>query len=753
MAKMTDSELSALLDAEMTSALGYLNGDLSADRETAMDYYLGKPFGNEVEGRSQVVSSDVADTIEWMVPALMKIFTAGDDVVTFEPQGKEDEEAAKQATEYNNFIFMRQNKGFFVLQTMFKDALLQRTGTAKVYAEFDEKEELDEFVNVPDDQYGVMAFEKEQENTKTQDDYAARKWQLENSKLWYLKEHSEEQINQAELGPITVHTGVWCRTVKKMKICVEAVPPEEMLVSRDAKLDLDEPAYMAHRTQKTASQLIEDGYPRAKVEGLPPDGPDMHTSGEKRARNEELGDDAFKQESSSLNKAMRRIWVTEAYLRVDYDGDGVAEMRRIVHAGKGTIILENEEWEGPRPFAIITPILIPHRLIGRSIADQTMEFQLLNSTLWRSTLDNLYLTNNPQKYVDPNAVNIDDLLQPRVGGIIRPPADGTFRPDGIVPVVVENFAAASYPMIEMVNQMRENRTGVTKYNQGNDADSLNKTARGISQIMGASQQRQDLVARNFAEGIIRIFGLINWNIKRYPDLAKRAIRLRNKAWVDMDPGTWPEDFDLVTNVGLGTNNKDQMLGHIGAIAAMQEKFVMLQQGTDGPFVTPKNLHATAVKFVENSGFKNADEFFSDPVPKPGEPPKPPKPQPPNPEVIKAQSDAQHQQAEDQAKMMKTQADGEAAKIKALADHEQKMKDMENEYQLKRDLAMRQAAFEERIAMLEHNLKEKMADHEMGMMSMKSEREAEMKEEMAEHGMAMKEKAMAKNKPSGDGARA
>src|SRR3990167_4785360 len=190
---MRDDELKALLEAEQTSALGYLGGDLSASRTKAMEYYLGEPFGNEVVGRSQVVSTDVADTIEWMLPSLMKMFTAGDDIVEFTPQGEEDEESAKQATEYCNWIFLKDNDGFRILYSMMKDALLQRTGACKVYPEFDEKEELDDFFNLPDDQYSVLTLQKEEENTKTQEEYRRRKWQLENSILWYLKEHTEEQ--------------------------------------------------------------------------------------------------------------------------------------------------------------------------------------------------------------------------------------------------------------------------------------------------------------------------------------------------------------------------------------------------------------------------------------------------------------------------------------------------------------------------------------------------------------------------------
>jgi hypothetical protein len=679
---MTENELKALLAHEERAALGFLGGELAEDREKAMNYYMGELFGNEVDGRSKVVSSDVADTVEWILPSLMKMFTAGDDVVSFEPQGQEDEEAAKQATEYNNFIFMRENNGFRVLYCMFKDALLQKTGCCKVYPEFSENEELDEFLSVPDDQFAVASYEK----------------QNDQKGAWYLKEHTEEQQFDPVMGPVTLHTGVWCRTVKRMKVCVEPMPPEETLISRKAKGDIDEPSYMAHRSQKTASELIEMGYPKKKVDLLSGEGPSHNTDAERIARFKGIDEDPSG-EYSTVNHAMRLIWVTEAYVRVDYDGDGVAEMRRIVHAGSGTTILENEVWEGPRPFAIISPILIPHRLIGLSIADQTMEFQLLKSTLWRQILDNLYLTNNPQKYIDPGAVNIDDILQPRVGSIIRPPEGGIFRPDGIQSITVEPVAAASFPMLEYIDAVRENRTGVTRYNQGTDADTLNKTATGVSAIMSASQQRIELIARVFAEGIKRIFELQNWYIRRYPELAKRAIRLRNKEWVEMDPGQWGGDFDLQINVGLGTNNKDQMLQHLSMLALAQKEIIALQQGVSGPLVTADNVFNLVSKMVENTGFKTVEDFFTDPK---NAQPQEPKPDP-RVEAEKAKMELKAKESEQKMALEQQKAQLEQQK----AAHELQMREREAqlEMQIQWMLAQVKAQTEQMLANIKLQIEE------------------------------------------------
>jgi hypothetical protein len=601
---------------------------------------------------------------------------------------------------------LRDNPGFIILYSMFKDALLQRTGTCKVYPEFTEDEEVDEFLNVPDDQYALGAQEKEAANAQTTEEYQAKGWQLDEEQLWYIKEHKE---SQGPVDPMTgmatqMHTGVWCRTVKKMKVCIDPVAPEHMLISKRATADIDQCSYMAHREQKTASELIEMGYSKLIVDGLSEDGLD-NSDMERASRMKGIDEDPSGSYSVP-NRANRLIWVTEAYIKVDWNGDGIAEMRRVVHAGGGTTILENEDWDGPRPFAIISPILVPHRLIGLSMADQTMEFQLLKSTLWRQILDNLYLTNNPMKYVDPQAVNIDDILSPRVGGIVRPPADGVFKPDGIFPITVEPVASASYPMLEYIDSERQNRTGVTKYNQGTDADSLNKTARGITQIMTASQQRIELIARVFAEGIKRIFSLQNFYIRKYPDLAKRAVRLRNKEWVEMDPSRWGGDFDLQINVGLGTGNKDQMLGHLQSIAAIQKEIVTLQQGVQGPLVTAKNIYETAKKIVENSGFKNADEFFTDPSQENPNAPPPQEPQP-DPEMVKVQAQIEGDKAKLQMDGQKMQMEQQGKQQQAMLDEQSQIR----EYQLKEKIALLEYQLKERIAVMEFGLKEKMAQED------------------------------------------
>ena len=646
MPKMTETELSALLGRERGQAVAYMNGDLADRRRKAMDYYFGEPFGNEIDGRSQVVSTDVADTVEWILPALLKIFTAGDEVVRFEPQGPEDEEAAKQATEYVNFVFNQDNPGFMVLHSMFKDALLQKNGFAKVWTETRTTKRTERSEPLPPDAAAVLADMLETAGAKVE------------------REAQED-------GAVVV---VATREEKTTRTRVMAVPPEEFLISRNARTTQDA-TYVAHRVRKTASELIEDGWDRDMVDRLAASD-EEETNLEQTTRSKGTGE--F-EEPDDEHKATRTIWITEAYINVDWDGDGIAERRKITHAGPGAEIKDNEVWDGPAPpFVSVTPVPTPHRFFGQSVADLVMDLQLIKSTVLRQYLDNLYLSNNG-RHVISDQVNLDDMLTSRPGGLVRlkqgaRPADGH-----VLPLVTPLVAQHALPALEYLDTVKENRTGVTRYNQGTDANTLNKTLGGIDRIMAASQQRIELIARVFAEtGVKDLFRLILWNIKTYSQ-ETRVIRLRNK-WVPMSPAEWPADFDTTVNVGLGTGNKDQMLGHLSTLLGVQVEGIKLQGGAQGPLFTLKNVYSTVAKLIENMGLKSPEPFVTDPEPKEGEQPPAQPPAPPDPELVKVQAEIAADQQRMQMEVAKLEAEIALQREKAQA-----------EMALKRDAMMADAA--------------------------------------------------------------
>jgi len=606
MAKLTDSELLATIAREERSAYGYVSGDLATERGDAMDFYLGKPFGNEVEGRSQVVSTDVADTIEWVIPSLMKIFCSGDKVVQFNPRGAEDIEASEQETDYINHLVMERNAGFETFYTWFKDALLQKVGYVKAW--FEEVENTDEeyYEGLGDDELAMI---------------------LQDGEVTPI-EHEAVQT-MTEMGPAISHNVRLKRVEKDRKLCVIPVPAEEMRVATNHRgVSLRDCPFVQHFCRKTLSELREEGY------DIDDDfsGDDEETELSQESLSRDLyGEEALDDDGG--DREMRRVWVKDTYIRVDMDGDGIAELRHIIHAGSTVLLNESCDLI---PFAAITPILMPHRHIGRSMADLTMDIQLIKSTLMRQSLDNFYLANNGRTAVNQNRVNLDDMLVSRPGGIVR--VDGDPGP-AMAPVQHTSIGTAAFSMVEYMDSVRENRTGVTKYNQGLDANSLNKTASGISQIMTASQQRIELIARLFAEtGVKDLFVIVHALCRKHSQKAE-VLRLRGK-WVTIDPRQWKRRSDLSISVGLGTGNKDQMLAHLMTILQVQREAVQIG------IATPKNIYNAVVKLTQNAGFKAPDEFWTDP-----EQAQPQQPQP-DPEAMKlqAQMEAEEKQRQFDAAM-------------------------------------------------------------------------------------------------------
>jgi hypothetical protein len=333
--------------------------------------------------------------------------------------------------------------------------------------------------------------------------------------------------------------------------------------------------------------------------------------------------------------------VKDTYIKLD------GERYRVVVLGNTILYKEKCEYV---PFACITPMIMPHRHIGRSYADLTMDIQLIKSTLIRGQLDNMYLANNG-RYAISDRVNLDDMLTSRPGGIVRVEGDPG---SGIMPLSHPPLPASSFGMVEYMDSMKEKRTGITAYNQGLDSNSLNKTATGVAQIMNASQQRIELVARTFAEtGVKELFKLVHHLVRTTltkPDI----IRLRNK-WVEVDPREWKARKDLSISVGLGAGNKDQQLMHLTSILNMQKEAIAVG------LTSPEKIYNALAKLTQNAGFKNPEEFWINPANTPEQEGQ----QRPDPnetliqgqlaiEQQKAQSDMALSQQKAQAQMMQEQ---------------------------------------------------------------------------------------------------
>lgn len=593
----TDDEIIAIIEQEEATAYGINDTTLSQERADAIDYYLGEPFGNEIEGRSQVVTTEVQDTIEAALPQLLKIFVSGDEIVRFNPKHAEDIKASEQETEYVNYIVLEKNQGYVIFYTWFKDALLSKNGYVKVYYEEEEEVENESYQGLTDGQLQMLV-----QDTNVQI--------LEHEA--YPDQQAQTQIEQAlqanpqmagQLPPIPMlHNVKISVTETKGKICIKNVAPENIMVSVDTpNTCLQDSRFVQHREYMSEDEIREMGF---EV----PDNVIHENQFEIESLARDIYDEQFEQSLNGL------ILVKDTYLKIDGK-----HMRYVV---VGNTILHEEEAEIV-PFCSLTPHLMPHRHIGRSYADLTMSDQLLGSTLKRGMLDAMYLANQP-RFAISDRVNLDDMLVSRPAGVVRVQGD----PSGnIMPLISPPPSAMTFNLIELLDSQREKRTGVTAYNQGLDSDSLNKTKGGMQMIMNAAQERLSNVARLFAEtGVKDLFVMVHRLVRTNytkPDI----VRLRNE-WVEVDPRQWKNRNDMSITVGLGTGNKDQQLQHIMSILQIQKEALMVG------VATPANIYHSCIKLTQNAGFKDAEEFFTDPAKQQQQQPKP------DPEMLKLQAEAE-----------------------------------------------------------------------------------------------------------------
>ncbi len=580
--KLQDMEIIARVEAEENIAYGVNDSALSNDRAAAIDYYLGQPFGNEEEGRSQVVSYDVQDTIEAALPQLLKVFVAGDKVVQFDPKGPEDQEAAEQETDYINHIVMEKNEGFKTFYVWFKDALLSKNGYVKVYAEEEEEIEEYEYQGLTDAQLQMLASD---ENTEVLEHTAYADPSV-NMDVVY-QQAMANGVDPATVMQPMLHDVKLKVTEKKTEINIENVAPENMMVSVEVSgPNLQDARFVQHREVMQLSDIAETfDKPLEYIKSIMSD---LRDTFEEESNARDIYDEEYDRAIES-DEAL----VKDTYIKLD------GERHRVVILGNTILYKEKTEYV---PFACITPMIMPHRHIGRSYADLTMDIQLIKSTLIRGQLDNMYLANNG-RYAISDRVNLDDMLTSRPGGIVRVEGDPG---SGIMPLSHPPLPASSFGMVEYMDSMKEKRTGVTAYNQGLDANSLNKTATGVAQIMNASQQRIELVARTFAEtGVKDLFKLVHRLVRTTltkPDI----VRIRNK-WVEVDPREWKDRKDLSISVGLGAGNKDQQLVHLTTILNMQKEAIQVG------LTNPEKIYNALAKLTQNAGFKNPEEFWVNPA--------------------------------------------------------------------------------------------------------------------------------------------
>ena len=653
---MDQLKLRNLIDTEIDNAIGYLETETTEDRRKALDYYLRRPYGNEIEGRSQIVTGEVAEVIDGALPQLVRVFTASDDIVRFEPKGPGDEEGAKQATEYVNWVFYRDNEGFLVLHNWFKDALLQKTGVVKAYWDTKIQVTKEEYQNLTDDELVLLLSDGTREIVE--------------------QDTVEEVVGTDPMGMPIVMRAHNVKVSKKTtagNVVVENVPPEEFLISKRAR-NIEDAPFVAHRKLTTRSELVAMGFDPEIVSTIP-SSTDLEFSPERTSR----FDQSEQPDDQSMDSTMEEVEVFECYVRADMDNDGIAELRRVVYASNE--ILSDEETDYI-PFHAICPIPIPHKFYGSSLADRAMDIQLQKSTITRQMLDNLYLTNNARMGAVEGQVSIDDLLSVAPGGIVR-----MKNPNAVVPLNVQPVANQAFPMLEYLDAVQSKRTGVSDAQQGLNPDILqNVTAAAIAATMSASAGKIELVARIFAEtGVKSLFKGILHLVSKYQD-KPRIIRMRGK-YEQIDPRTWSNQYDLSISVGLGTGNKQEQMAMLQMVMAKQEQ-ILQQYGPANPLVSVGQYRTTMAKFIEAAGFKDVAEFFKEIPPELDQQLSNPPPQEQQPDPA-TQAMMQQAAAQVQIAQQKAMADVEANQQKAIADIQLAREKAAAEIQLAREKAAAQ----------------------------------------------------------------
>ena len=633
MEPMDDAELEAIIGQDLTDAVSYVDSDLSPIRARGTEYYRGDKFGNEEDGRSQVVAMEVRDTVSAMMPSLMRVFFSSENVVEFVPEGPEDVAFAKQATDYANFVFNSDNNGFMTTYAIFKDSLVRKCGIAKYWWEETESVRIEEYSGLDDQTLQILA--------------------QEDAEVKIVVSYPDPEAAQAMQGmapqvdPMTgqpmpmppapmLHDVQIKRVMNDGRIKVMAVPPEELLLDRRAR-SFDEAGIIAHRMMATVQDLVAMGYDEDEVR-------DNITSTDLDSNEEYLARQPLSTTfgmNDSANPMQQRVLYIEAYSRIDYDGDGIAELRKICCIGSGYKVVRNLP-ASYIPFVDFPCDPEPHTspLEAMSIFDITHDIQEIKSEILRNTLDSLAQSIHPRTAVVEGMVNMDDVLNNETGAVIR------MRQPGMVQPFSNPFVGqAAFPMIDYMDQMRENRTGMSKAAMGLDADALqSSTKAAVAATISASQGRIELTARLMAEGMKKLFKGILFLLVTHQD-KPRMIRLSNE-FVQMDPRSWNSGMDVHINIGLGNGDTNERIQALMMILAKQQE-ALTQLGPQNPLVTPSQYSHTLRQIVALSGFKDTSQYFND-VPADYQPPAPPAPKP-TPEEVLAQVQAKSIEADIQKK--------------------------------------------------------------------------------------------------------
>lgn len=665
MPKLTDDDIRTAVQKSVTRALGGNGSTIDSEREQALNFYYGRPLGNELPGRAQVVTRDLMDTIEWIMPSLIRIFT-GRQAVEFDPVGPEDEELAKQETAYVSHVLWKQNDGFMLLYSWLKDALIQRVGYVKYCWEVEDKTTEEAYSGLTQEQLVLTLQELEQRGS--------------------VEVLGAEAAHTAPGVPQTWDVRFRI-TSKQGKLKLYSTPPDEILVSDDCRGSIKTASFVGHRRRVTRSELMEMGFSRDEVKMAT--SYDWSMSETEQAR--DADNESTELEDDGIDFATQELELLECVLKIDADGDGIAERRSLLVSGNG--LLRNEVTDDV-PFESWTPIPIPHKHVGLSFHDLLEDLQRIHTALTRSLLDNTYFGVNQRLAYDKNKVNASMLQINRPGGhvAVDGPAAGA-----IEPIVQPDVAGKLLPVISHVAQMREMRSGVGAHATGVDADVLAKSTKGAYMDASAkASQRIEAIARIFAEtGLSSLYASMHKVLLKNQDWQTR-FKLRDQ-WVTVNPTEWRERASLTVSVGLGTAGREEVRANLALMAQAQ-----IQAAAVPGLIQPKNVYSLFRRLQTELGFESED-FATDPNSPEYQQMMQAQAGQPDPETMKIQAQMQLErekaQMSAQVEASKQQQQSEQAAQETQMEIARDRQKTEMELQLEREKAAIEAAVErEKIGM-------------------------------------------------------
>lgn len=618
--RLSERELRQIILSHIETAEGGEGSNLSNERKRNLDYYSGERYGDEREGHSQIITREVMDVVEWIVPMVMRIFHGTDQVGRFEPVGQEDQKVADRRTDYVNHVYLKDNPGYEVSTDVLKSGLVEKNGYWQISWDEQKVSRRTEYTGLTEDAIDVLmddeeaseVFEVSREPTEpdapappqpTPDGAAA----LGEPGLAGPVAPGEPDIADSDPGSEPRFDVTIRRIFLKRRVKVESVPPEEMIITARAKsLDhaIESGGLVGRRYTLTRGQLVAMGYDEEEIRNIA-----SVSARDNRGEKQNRYQDQRNTEAHRIHWSQEEIAVVDAWLKLDFDGDGYAEMRMCRLAGESasSVFLENEETDD-HPFVDWTPIRKHFSQEGIAVADVICELQLLKSTLWRQLLDSLYSSVNPEyEVVKDQVADWDSVLIDEPGNMKFVEAQGT-----ITPLAKPFVGAQAIPVLDKVDQVIEGRSGVSTVSAGLNPDLLQPHAEGtVERIMSAAQERVGLIARNFAE-----FGFKNVMLKIAKVISAnqdqpRELRLRNQL-VQVDPRKWAAEFDVDIDVGLGTGNESLKIAQLNFIAAKQE-LILQQLGPINPLVSLKQYYNTLALLTVKADLPSADPFFMDPT--------------------------------------------------------------------------------------------------------------------------------------------